>query len=277
MKIPTAFSPKMVSAACVMLAVASSALADGTIYLETGPNYSQSNPYQFSNGGEFTALTTGLASNVTLQGGLPAGSEVPVGYSSNATFSVGGVTGFETFCVEDAVDFYVGSTYHYTLGTSIQEGGARSSLTAGVAWLYEEFATGALPNYFNADRTTNAGQLQELIWQLQNENNNSSDPDFSIPETANIYYSALIGHFGTIANADALVTTTSNIYGVDVLELTAIGNPDSIAQDQLIYVGGGTTTTRVPVPDGGTTALLLGVAMLGLALLGRRLKAAVSA
>ena len=76
-----------------MLAASSAALADGTIYLETGVNYSQANPYQYGNGGEFTALvtnfdTTALAatgSNIPLYPSTPGGYNVPTGYSDVST------------------------------------------------------------------------------------------------------------------------------------------------------------------------------------------------
>lgn len=250
-------------------ATASSAFADNSIYLEVGPNYGGTNPYQYGDGGEFTALTTGLGGY--LESGLPAGSEVPLGYSPLATFSVGGITGFETFCVEDQVDFYVGVTYDYTEGTAIQQTGG--SLTAGTAWLYEQFATGVLSGFDYTDtaaRLVEAGELQSTFWYLQGEPADGSvfpdqpdDPFTTLVET----------HFGggstpaDLANGLVLAEEAATPeYGVKVLELTALNSDYSgaLAQDQLIYQDG------PPVPDGAATVLLLGASLAAVALVRRR-------
>ena len=256
MRKPTFLTSKTLMAAGAVFAAAASAYANGTIFLEVGPQYGGTNPYQYADGGEFTALTTGLP------------SKVPAGYSSLATFAVKGVTGFETFCIEDQVDFYVGHTYNYSLGMSIQQSTASvKQLSAGVAWLYEDFATGAAAgafgyNYTNAaTRKTDAGQLQALIWALQGEPN---DPNNPFNSATNIFYSSIISHFGTFAKAQV---AASSSYGVQVLELT--DSNGGIAQDQLIYTGGS-------VPDNGTTAVLIGVSLLGLVLISRRVKVGTS-
>jgi hypothetical protein len=251
------------------------ALANGTTFLGTGGAYDNgTNPYQYNNGGEFTAVTTG---------------GIPTGYAASNILSVANATGFpdpslgfETFCVEDQVDFSPGSDYTYSLGTAIQQGNSVGSLTAGVAWLYEQFAKGTLSGYNFTTQTSgsaqlarlaDAGQLQALIWELEGEPADGGDPYSAAPtlanEESNIYWTDLVSHFGSgvagVNAIDATVTNVNNTYGVDVMELTdGSNNP---AQDQLVYVGGA-------VPDNGTTALLIGVSLLGLAMFRRRLKAA---
>src|ERR1700733_15364868 len=104
LKLYSVINPKLLAAAGILMAAGSTAFANpDTVFLEVGSGYGESNPYQFYNGGEFTALTTGLP-----------GSQVPNGYSPLATLAVGPTTGFETFCIEDGVDFTVGQTYNFT-------------------------------------------------------------------------------------------------------------------------------------------------------------------
>jgi hypothetical protein len=272
MTIKSKVSPKILIAVSALVCAASTALADGTIYLEVGSGYGQSNPYQYADGGEFTALTTGLGGNVPLTPGLPTGSQVPIGNSlADATLQVGNVVGFETFCVEDQVDFYVGGTYNYTVGTAIQQKNSVGALTAGVSFLYEEFTQGKLAGYDYSDptqRKLDAGQLQALFWQLEGEPGDPNNQYSSIPETSNKFWVDLTNQFSSTADINALITDPNpldNPYGVGVLELTdANGN---IAQDQLISWG---------VPDNGTTALLVGISLLGMAAFRRRFKVAAS-
>jgi hypothetical protein len=257
----------ILGAALALALGAPSAFADNSIYLEVGPNYGGINTAQYGDGGEFTALTTGLGG--PLVAGLPAGSEVPSGYSALATMNVGGVTGFETFCIEDQVDFYVGVTYDYTEGYAIQQTGG--SLTAGAAWLYQQFAKGSLSgyNYTNqAARLQDAGELQSTLWYLQGE---PADPNV-FPNQPNDPFTTLVEtHFGggstpaDLANGlDIAEQAASGVYGVKVLELTSLNSNYSgqIAQDQLIYTG---------VPDGAWTIGLLCLSLAALAAFRRSL------
>jgi hypothetical protein len=233
--------------------VASPAFADSSIYLEVGPQYGGTNPYQYGDGGEFTALAPSLG--------------VPAGYSSLATLSVNGVTGFETFCVEDQVDFSVGTTYYYTEGSTLQQTGAgvKDQLTVGVAWLYEQFATGALSsegyNYTNAaTRLIDAGELQSTLWYLQGE---PADSNVFPNQPDDPFTTLVINEFGSLAAAQAAATPDE--FGVQVLELTSSpGDAGTVAQDQLIY------TTPVSVADGGTTIGLLAISLLPLVFFRRR-------
>jgi hypothetical protein len=277
------------------LAVATpSALAGNTIYLAVGPTYGGVNPYQYGDGGEFTAF---------LYSGVPAGY-VPTGYSSQATFklpggsiwysapggdgggSIGdkpfvGLTGFETFCVEDQVDFYVGYAYSYTEGFAVQQA-KNGYLTAGVAWLYEHFARGDLKgyDYTNAStRLTDAGELQAALWYLEGEPADSSVQ--SNPSASNNQFLKLVGeYFGhgstaaDIANglkyaADDAIKSAGkdDPYDVEVLELC---NGSSIAQDQLIYNGPSYTPPPPKVPDSSSTLGLLGATFIALVLFKRK-------
>jgi hypothetical protein len=300
MRILTSISPKILTAAAILLAASSPAFANGTIYLEVGNptapggGFGQANPYQYGNGGEFTALVTNFeatayaatGATIPLYPGTPGGYNVPAGYSTaasaNATFSFGGVEGFETFCIEDQVDFYVNGTYNYSIGNSLQQGTAAApgttagitTLTAGAAWLYEQFSLGKLQgfNYTNqAERDIDAGILQATLWALQEE-----PGDSTVPYVSTAGYSAgenfalqdLINEFGSFAGAQGTVGTV-NSYGVSVLELySGSGSDATPAQDQLVYWGPSS------VPDNGTTALLIGASLLGLAVFKRRLKGA---
>lgn len=263
MKLTSRFSFRSLSAAGFLLAACSTAFANGTIFLEVGnPNapgggFGEKNPYQYGDGGEFTALTTGLP------------SKVPAGYSAAATFTVNGVTGFETFCIEDKVDFYVGTTYDYSLGTAIQQ--TKGQLSAGAAWLYEQFAKGTLAGYdYNlgndakdaAARLKDAGLLQATLWALQGEAPDSNVPYDNSPIT-NPFLADIDSKFGNLTNAEVAAGTS---FGVQVMELT--DKSGNVFQDQLIYTGGD------DAPDAGMTALLLGISLLSLAALRRRLKAA---
>jgi hypothetical protein len=254
------------------------AFANNTVYLYGGAFYGQPNPYQYRNGGEFTAFTTGLSG--PLLSGLPTGSEVPAGYSTAATMNYGNVngypnlTGFETFCVEDQVDFNVGYSYSYTEGFAIQQ--TNGYLTAGAAWLYEKFATGQLGgfNYANtgpgASRLKDAGELQSALFFLEGEPANPLV--FPNPTPANNVFLAEVeeyfGHGSSptdlaagLALAEANITSLGNDpYDVEVLEL-------GTAQDQLIYLG---TANPPRIPDSAETAVLLGFSLVALLALRRR-------
>ncbi|HEY3757133.1 MAG TPA: VPDSG-CTERM sorting domain-containing protein [Opitutaceae bacterium] len=267
------------------LCAGASALAgqsSGQVYLAVGPNYGGSNSMQFGDGGEFTAV---LFSNLVHNGNsvtfTPAG--VPAGYAATALGSIAhgessgysapggdggsatdvgdnpfvGITGFETFCLEDHVDFYVGNYYNYTLGLSVQQAGTSASntpinsLTAGVAFLYQQFAIG----HIVLSTPTQAGLFQAAIWYLQGQPDDANVGNFS---PSNPYYLDVLNHMSLTAAQTGLVG--SDPYGVEVMELTGpAGSPSGFggaSQDQLIYV-----------PDTSTTAALfaLGLAAIGFA------------
>ena len=188
--------------------------------------------FSYSVGGEFNAVTsqdfTGL-------------------YAPTTAFDDGkGLgTGFETFCIESAVDFTPGATYTYTLASVDSQG---VNLSEGAAFLYSEFATGILPHYDYADaaiRNQDAGELQAAIWWFQGGQTLAGFPS----PTDNTYYTYATNAL-RLANADS---PNDGLYGVDVLQLWNGATP---AQNQLVLV-----------PDSASTAMLLGLGLLPLALL----------
>jgi hypothetical protein len=264
----------------------------GLVYLGVGPNYGGSNTLQDGDGGAFTAV---LFSSITKTGNTYTVTPTPVpsGYAASALGSIAhgqisgysspggdggsatdvgdnpfvGDPGFETFCIENNVDFYVGNYYDYTIGLSVQQSGLSanghtiSSLTYGAAWLYEQYATGAI----KLTTTAETGQFQEALWYLQGQPNDSNVGDFS---PSNTYYLDVLGKMSaTIAQTGI---TGSDPYGVQVLELTGpAGSPNgtgAIAQDQLIYTG---------VPDTAATVMLFAFGLGALACLRQRRSRAV--
>lgn len=237
----------------LLAALLSPALKADQIVLSVGP-------YQYDIAGEFTATTT---------------PSLPVtGYTAYTSTS----STFQTFCVQTEVDFTPGQSYSYTMGLSaIGSGqtympGFNGSLTAGTAWLYAQFASGGLGSsydYANASnsRKTDAGLFQAAIWALMGE----AVPNDGAYQTAttlnNTYYAMTIAHFGgSVSAADAAVNSSDND-GVEILQL---GIAPNVAQNQLYY-------NPSAVPDNGTTLVLLGLGLCGLAIFGRKLKPAHSA
>jgi hypothetical protein len=177
---------------------------DGTITF--GPS-----TYQNGLGGEFNAITTGLGS-------------------------------FPTFCLEDAefISQPPSGPYTYTINTGAVLGGdgggganaidpntglAMDNISRGTAWLFSQFAAGTLTldtgsgSYFDANRPANAGELQQAIWYLEDENNGVANGYVSLAETA----------LGTDLNG--IKADSNGEFGVFALNLfDADGN---LAQDQL--------------------------------------------
>jgi hypothetical protein len=196
-------------------------------------------PYHSGVGGEFNAYSTTL-------------NPISLGYSSMTMLDNGHGLGFQTFCVEYNEHFNPGGTYNYTISQAAIHGGVpggSNPLSLGTAWLYLHFAEGNLTGYNfanGANRTTNAGQLQDTIWWLEGQR-----PD---PGATNPFEQLVISQFGSATNAMA---DNNRFYGVAVLNLYYLNG--SLSQDQLVLV-----------PDGGTTAVLLGVGLLGLFLFNRK-------
>lgn len=194
------------------------------------------------NAGEFTIFGTGFEAN----------------YASDATASIGGVLGFQSFCLE--IDEFVtsGASYDATIDTEAIMGGAGGGspdpLGRGTAWLYQQFATGQLEGYnyaVGSGRVNSARLLQDAIYYLEDEIT-------AIP-SANPFLSLVELQYGSLALAKETASLSElNQLGVRVLNLTANGVHH---QSQLVYVG---------VPDGGLTLGMLGIALAGLGGMRRR-------
>jgi len=163
-------------------------------------------------------------------------------------------TYFGTFCIEKNEYFSNGGTYDVVLNNKAISGGVSSPtsgfdvISQGTAFLYTQFATGMLSaSYYGS--ATNAANLQDLIWWLEGE---------QATWGAGTYNALLLAQFG----ANWQVTAKADYTGsaVKVMNLTS-NHGRTLNQDQLVYVG---------VPDGGTTAMMLGLGLLGIAIANRK-------
>jgi VPDSG-CTERM motif len=206
----------------------------GTVTMDYGSRHS-------GNGGEFNAYSADAAL-------APA----TMGYAAQTIYDAGHGTGFETFCVEENETFNPGSSYYYQISQQAVNGGVGGPhpdpISRGTAWLYGLFATGNLPgyNYTGPNGNTSAGDLQAAIWFLEDEGG------------ANNQFVQLVA---TQLGSNYLLDN-NGFYGVGVLNLWVNSNYTGFAQDQLILIPG--PHQFEVVPDGGSTAMLLGLGFLGL-------------
>jgi hypothetical protein len=193
--------------------------------------------YQTGSGGEFTFKITDTA-GVDLIGMLG-------GYANGLSKNVNNTTNtFQSFCVEESEYVYAGETMDVVLNQKSELTG--KTLTMGVAWLYQQFATGGLAAYGYNYSSRSASQVQELqtaIWYFMGE----------LTTTVNNAFTKDV--FAAISDPFA---ASNGAFGVWVLNTTHNGSP---RQDMLVYV-----------PDGGLTALLLGIGVGALALFSRKLR-----
>lgn len=178
---------------------------------------------------------------------------------------------FWTFCLERTEYFQNGRIYNATASTQATAG--PDPISAGTAYLYEQFATGNLDGLvagFDYANVANGGaRLQNTIWALEGELNPSSmDTDLK---------NLLINRFGS----EAAYLSDYAGASVGVLQLTKFDGQggDSLGgtarQDQLVYWGSPEPTPPVTtnkVPDGGTTLLLLGLSLGGLGYCKKRIQ-----
>jgi VPDSG-CTERM motif len=158
------------------------------------------------------------------------------GYSSDVLVN----GGYETFCISESqkVNPYPpNNVYTATIGAAAQY---------DVAYLYSQFAKGTLASYDytpGAGREASAWALQNAIWYFMGFTSNNE------------------GTLGATYVALAALNAKSTIdYGVNALDLTSAKG--TAAQPQL----------EMQVPDGGTTVMLLGLAIAGCGLVSRKLR-----
>jgi len=203
-----------------------------------------------------------LLASLVIGAGLTASSLFANSVTINYTGIDGGLSGgefkaitsdngtFLTFCLEEHVGVAYGTPYTYTIdGPNILLLGGK--ISQGTAWLYQAFRAGTLldgstngvGSYFDANRYTSAGLLQQAFWDLEGQGTFS-----------NYYVNLVTTQFGSLANAELDYTGTK----VAVLNLWGPNHQD--IQSQLFLV-----------PDGGVTTALLGLGLLSLALFRRKL------
>lgn len=208
----------------------------------------QSGSFQAGDGGEFVAVTSTSFLSY---------------YHPSALQTVGGVKGFSTFCLERSEHINFGQTYSGALNDRALNGGIDTHelpnltgdpISLGTAWLYSQFAAGSLTGYDygtapyssgeTASRKGDADTLQKAIWMLEDE----------LPmDATNFYVSLASTKLGGLAAAQA---SSGGAYGVKVINVT---EGSTRRQDAL-----------VKVPDGGSTALMMGAAVAALAWRRRR-------
>ena len=133
--------------------------------------------YQYGDGGEFNVVTTGLGS-------------------------------FATFCLETSeyINQPPSGPYTYTINTGAVPGDlgtdatdpntglTMDNISIGTAWLYSQFQADTLTldtgtgSYFDANRLANAGELQQVIWYLEDETGGQDNGYVTLAETVLGYY-----------------------------------------------------------------------------------------
>lgn len=242
------------------LLLASPAMAN-PVQIQVGFSGSNYGPYQTNQGGEFTLNDNGTS-----------GDWLDLSAYSDQTKNFGGITSFQTFCVEESEYIYPNpATYSATLSAAAVNGGVGAGpngdpISVGTGWLYSQFANGTLQGYNYGDanghpRSTSADLLQSTIWWLESEAGDPGD--------LNPFRNAVLSRFTTEADAKAGDVSDGGTarYGVYAVNLT--GGPYGVAQDQLYYAPG---FTSAAVPDGGRTLAMLGMALCGMAIISRRLR-----
>jgi hypothetical protein len=191
-----------------------------------------------------------------VSGVLGSGYTAAALYNNNSS-----ALGFGTFCIDRGVGIVIPGTYTATVYANEIDPFSGAPLTQGAAWLYSQFATGGnfngvtSYNYTPGTGRVNAAYaLQLAIWVLQGQYDISS-----IVPGSNGFINAAINKFTTLANAE--LAASYGQYGVGVLGLQ---NTQTGAQVQPMLA---------LLPDGGATVMLLGMALSGLALVSRKIRA----
>jgi len=233
---------------------------------------------QSTEGGEFTVIPT----NTALLNGyvLGAGSNTATGTKiTDPDSGLVGDVGFQTFCLELNVQINSLPTgpLPYTISPTVLNG-KTNPLTAGVAYLYSQFAQGILSGYDYVDYTqsftslgetsprgTDAAYLQSAIWYLQGDITLANADGTSNAYIGDLITAGLLNSAGTTGTA--LSAASADQYGVEVLNLGNVADNYDL-QAMLVY-----QTPSKATPDGGTTVALLGIAFGGIEFFRRKLAA----
>ncbi|MGA3266426.1 MAG: VPDSG-CTERM sorting domain-containing protein [Verrucomicrobiota bacterium] len=208
-------------------------------------------------GGEFNIANAGNPTDPAFLAELSHFNSNP----STATIVTGpNGLGFETFCNSGFVE----------LQNNPQNGTFTPNNVAwGAAWLYNEFATGGLAAYGYDYSTTGSGgtsfanraaaayALQNAIWELDGTGGSYLNP--------------------TAAGINLFLTAAANagmaMYGTSFSDTSAANGAFDVYELYLTYNGVPSQPMLgfgVPVPDGGSTIILLGMALTGIGLFSRR-------
>jgi predicted heme/steroid binding protein len=227
----------LIGVAGVLFATNLYASFDGTVALN-------SSAYSWGNGGEFTAVTSGLGT-------------------------------FQTFCIEYNEEFGPGNTYQYNQNSGAVAGGAgvdaidshtglaMDNISIGTAYLYSQFRNGGLGTL----TASQAGQVQNAIWYLENEITLAQLSTMNgVDGTA--YYN--LAKSGTGTTDTTVFNDSLGAYGVIALNLfdgaysTQVQNPNgqsyNVNQDQLAIVPEPTTMIAgalLLLPFGASTLRIL--------------------
>jgi hypothetical protein len=228
-----------------------------------GSGYNGYGPYQTGVGGEFTFRMSAADS------GLLSGYSTAPG-SQTANFVSG--CSFQTFCVEGPEYIYPNATYSAELNSITRFGNV--PLTRGAAWLYSQFAQGILvgldthnnPVAYNytGNRWASAGLLQNAIWAFMGQEGLNID-------LSNPFEAAAAAAIGLGAVESQAAVGEDGVYVLNLWDDTTTPGRRNPAQDQLIYAPQ-VNPNSVGVPDGGTTAMLLGIAFTGTAFISRKMR-----
>ncbi len=192
-------------------------------------------------GGEFTVFGTGYEAN---------------GYDAKATYSdpTYGV-GFQTFCLEASED-WAANPAGFTVDPVAKIGGGGINpdpISLGTEWLYDQFSRGVLlPTDYDyivgAGRAGDAYQLQMAFWWLEDE--------ITADLSGNSFVQLAAAALGKTPND--LKDNAVGAYPVAVINFTDV-------------TGAPRQSMLVRVPDGGVTVLLLGLSLVGIAAIRRRM------
>ncbi len=204
----------IVGLAFPLLATSVYASFDGTVTMTAGT-------YEYGNGGEFTAATTGLGT-------------------------------FTTFCLEYNEEFELGGTYAYNMNSGAVAGdsGAHATdphtglpmdnISMGTAWLYSQFRNGAI----TINSTQAAGNFQDAIWYLENETTSLS---FNGADGTAFFNAALAG---TGLNGTSIFGDSNGKYGVIAMNLfDGPASQDVTAPNGTIYQLNQDQLAIVPEPE----------------------------